>query len=85
MILLIPLNGAVAMKMRTFQVGAVTGALLLPGAPGEVPRERHSLTWGPSGTLLTEYGWLKATLTNLSSLCPHNNPESVLEIVLFCS
>lgn len=36
MILLIPINGVVAMKMRTLQVGARTGALLLPGAPGQV-------------------------------------------------
>lgn len=36
MVLLIPINGVVAMKMRTLQVGTVTGVQLLPGAPGPV-------------------------------------------------
>ena len=34
-VLLVPLNGAVAVKMRALQVGAITGLLLLPGAPGQ--------------------------------------------------
>lgn len=37
MVLLIPLNGAVAVKMRAFQVSAIMGLLPLPGAPGHVP------------------------------------------------
>lgn len=40
MVLLIPLNGAVAMKMRAFQVRATMGLLLLPGAPGRLPGGR---------------------------------------------
>lgn len=84
MVLLIPVNGAVAMKMRSLQVGAIAGAQLLPAAPGQVPRQGRSLTRGPSIILFTDNGWLQATFTNLSSLFPHN-PERVLETFLFCS
>lgn len=66
MVLLIPLNGAVAVKMRAFQVGASNCA-----APawslGQVPGGKQSLlTWALPTTLLTEYGRLQATFTNLS-------------------
>lgn len=65
MVLLIPLNAAVAMKIRTFQVGAVRAARCLG--------KGHSLTWGLSPTGLAEYGWLQAAFSNLSSLYPRNN------------
>lgn len=65
MVLLIPLNGAVAVKMRAFQVGASNCA-----APawslGQVPGGEQSLTRALPTTLLTEYGRLQATFTNLS-------------------
>lgn len=37
MVLLIPLNGAVAVKMRALQVGALNGLPFLPRAPGQGP------------------------------------------------
>lgn len=57
MVLLIPFNGAVAMKMRAFQVRSLVGLLLLPGVPGCCVGGGPSLAWGPSVALLTEGGW----------------------------
>lgn len=76
MVLLIPINGVVAMKMRTLQVGAGAGALLLPGAPGQV-LGKGITNLGPSLFLFTRWGWLQATVTDLSSLYPHSNPDRV--------
>ena len=67
MVLLIPLNGAVAVKMRAFQVGASNCAAPAWGL-GQVPGGGQSLTWALPTTSLTEYGWLQATFTDLSLL-----------------
>ena len=55
MVLLIPLNGAVAVKMRAFQVGAdrLSCSRREPWPGGVQP-----LTLALSTTLLTEYRWL---------------------------
>ena len=57
MILLIPLNGAVAVKMRAFQVGArrLSCSNLEPWRGAWC---RAVTTWALSTTLLTEYRWL---------------------------